>query len=85
MGMIEYKSKAGEITPIEIDEDFPKCVCGGKFKVQNIYTKSKKLWGTSADCEGCKEHFFQGNYGELKKAIPHGQHFRKIKDNTNKL
>lgn len=76
MGIIEYKSKAGKIESVLLEPDFPLCTCGGIFEVKNIFTQRGEHWGTSADCQNCKEHFFQGSYDELKRNIPSGQKSR---------
>ncbi len=65
--------------PVELREenDFPKCVCGGDFKVQDCFNKRKQHKGTIADCKECGEHFVGYNYNYLKTAIPRGQEARR--------
>lgn len=61
---------------LEIDPDFPKCVCGGEFKVQDCFNKRGVHHGTMADCRECGEHFVGYNYEHIKGAIPKGQAVR---------
>lgn len=61
---------------LEIGKDFPKCICGGDFKVQDCFNKRNVHHGTMADCKECGEHFMGYNYKHLKEAIPRGQKVR---------
>ena len=61
---------------LEVDKHFPKCVCGGEFRVYDNYNKRKEFFGTTADCKECGEHFCMDNYMDLKKRIPKAQKFR---------
>lgn len=84
MVKIEYSSRAGKIDSLITGKGFPLCVCGEIFEVKNIFTQSGEMWGASADCRRCKEHFFQGSYEELKRNIPSGQEARALAKNLNR-
>ncbi len=58
---------------VEIEPDFPKCLCGGEFLVQDCYNKRRVHKGTMADCKECGEHFVAHSYKDMKRAIPSGQ------------
>lgn len=61
---------------LKVEEDFPKCKCGGKFKVQDCFNKRKIKQLTAAQCEECLEYFCDGDYESLKKSIPKAQKIR---------
>lgn len=58
---------------LEVEADFPKCKCGGSFKVQDCYNKKKIFQLTAARCEDCDETFCGHSYNDLKKSIPNAQ------------
>lgn len=64
---------------IEVTPDFPKCVCGGEFKVHDNYNKKGQYHGATADCIECGEHFCMDNYEDLQKRIPVAQKIRSEK------
>lgn len=61
---------------VKIDNDFPKCKCGGEFKAYNNYSKNGKFHGTTAECKKCKEFFCGYDYEDLKNTIPNAQVIR---------
>ncbi len=61
---------------IDVENDFPKCKCGGSFKAYDNYSKNRKFHGTTAECEKCKEYFCGYDYQDLKKTLPTAQLIR---------
>lgn len=77
MSVLTIISKKNYPVILKTEKDFPKCICGGSFKVQDCFNKKKVHQGTMAECKDCGEHFMGHNYNDLKINIPIGQKVRK--------
>ncbi len=64
--------------------ELPKCVCGGEFQLQDIFTKRGELWLTSAVCKDCKEYFCGYNASDMHRAITSGQKARALDNSSYK-
>lgn len=57
--------------------DFPKCSCGGEFRITEYYTLIKRIYkGTTAVCKECGEFFCGSTFHELKESLPKYQQIR---------
>lgn len=66
-------------------EDLPKCTCGGKFIVEDVFNKRHVHQLSSAVCEDCGEYFCGYDLNDLYRAIPSGQKARAVDNSSYKI
>lgn len=84
MGIITYTSRA-DTTVLETPADFPKCVCGGLFKLTEYRKKKKKhLEALTCVCIECNEYFVSDCLENASKDVLHYQSVRAEKGTSFK-
>lgn len=92
MSLTEFISR-GYTVELQAPADFPLCVCGGEFKIQDVYNKArfalmsdrmreKAHYATIADCKVCREHFIGYGIKDIREAVIKGQFVRANKKGT---
>lgn len=79
--MFEIVTKA-LITDVKTPYDYPKCVCGSSFKLQDYSNRKGVHQLTSATCRKCQQSFCVYDVQNGYEAIPRGQKARLNEDNN---